>query len=478
MRWHTFTAAATLIGCLIGLTGLIGCGDSEPVLPPDAGGDNEPKRRVVSLSPALTKMIVDIGRADALVGVIDDDAALPADMQVSRVGRADQVDRESILLLDPTHIVTMAGSAGPPEGLADWARTNGIEFIAFEYPESVNDIGEILMGPMTPDPTTMGLVDKQSLLGLLDEEGLGMMMVNDLLFRRLSRISVLTDAAVHGQEKPRVLVAHGLEPRLRASGPNTVFHDVLTGYLGARNAAIPDLTPDDVPIPIDDSPAAREAARQALEALDRKLGTSIVMDREKLLKTKADVIVLLLPGAPPLEDLATDPRLADLRGLDIPAVQNGRIYLINDPQAVLESTSLPSIAAEMAKVIHPSIADEIDSAMEGDTTSDDPANDEATKDGEMKEGETKDGAVKDGAKDAKAKDDAPKDGAMKDGESKDGAVKDGEPAGTTKDDAAKDAKSAPDEGDAPGADDTAAPPASKEQLKDAALPAVSSTNHR
>ena len=88
-----------------------------------------------------------------------------------------------------------------------------------------------------------------------------------------------------------------------------------------------------------------------------------MFNREKLLRTAPDVIVLLLPDAPPLESIEDDPRLAILRDLDIPAVKNDRIVLINHPLAQLPSTSLPTIAVLMAKAVHPQLADRIDKAM-------------------------------------------------------------------------------------------------------------------
>src|SRR5690606_27253270 len=90
------------------------------------------------------------------------------------------------------------------------------------------------------------------------------------------------------------------------------------------------------------------------------------LDREMLLAAKPEVVLLLLPEAPPLKSIDEDERLASFRGLEIPAVVNNRIVLINDPLVALPSTSIVNIGAQMAKAIHPELADEIDRIMSSD----------------------------------------------------------------------------------------------------------------
>jgi ABC-type Fe3+-hydroxamate transport system substrate-binding protein len=49
-----------------------------------------------------------------------------------------------------------------------------------------------------------------------------------------------------------------------------------------------------------------------------------------------------------------------LTGLDIPAVVNRRVVRLDDPLAMLPSTSMPRVAMKMARLLHPQLADQID----------------------------------------------------------------------------------------------------------------------
>ena len=60
----------------------------------------------------------------------------------------------------------------------------------------------------------------------------------------------------------------------------------------------------------------------------------------------------------------SDDRLDVFRDLpDVPAVRDNAIHLINDPMALEPSTSLPQVAAQMAKAIYPDLSESIDQAM-------------------------------------------------------------------------------------------------------------------
>jgi hypothetical protein len=135
-----------------------------------------------------------------------------------------------------------------------------------------------------------------------------------------------------------------------------VLDDVLTRYCAAENAAVLPVVP---PNPKDPK-QVEEALKELAKTPEERFGPALVMDREKLIAARPDVIILLLPGQPALKDLASDPRLADFRGLDVPAVKLNRIVLIDDLQGLLPGTSLPLVTAKIAKAIHPSLAEEID----------------------------------------------------------------------------------------------------------------------
>ncbi|MAE64482.1 MAG: hypothetical protein CMJ18_09450 [Phycisphaeraceae bacterium] len=291
---------------------------------------SRPTFRVVSYAPAITQMIVDLGAADSLVGVAEHDAAAPEG--VPTVGSYYKVDTESLLATKPTHVFLMAGKEGVPKILQSLSISEGFKLVAYPNPSNVIEMVRIfcddreLDGKRDPsDPPSVSFVLERWHEG--NDFSLGQ------FYGMLSQINTLVDNTE--TRRPEVLMVIGLEP-LTASGVDTVHNDVLTLMLGGRNAA-------------------RYVKNPAP-----------VFDRELLLDWKPEVILLLQPNEPPLGSIDKDPRLAVFRGLDIPAVRDGRIVLINDPLVMLPSTSLTRIGVEMAKAIHPQLADRIDKVRDSE----------------------------------------------------------------------------------------------------------------
>lgn len=71
--------------------------------------------RVVSLAPSLTEIVVELGAADLLVGVLDA-GERPAELrEVPSVGRYGQLDMEQLLSLKPDLLLLWPGSVGPAQ---------------------------------------------------------------------------------------------------------------------------------------------------------------------------------------------------------------------------------------------------------------------------------------------------------------------------------------------------------------------------
>ena len=68
--------------------------------------------RVVSLSPSLSEMVVELGAADLLVGRLDAGEVLPQLADVPSVGRYGQLDMERLLSLQPDLLLLWPGSVG------------------------------------------------------------------------------------------------------------------------------------------------------------------------------------------------------------------------------------------------------------------------------------------------------------------------------------------------------------------------------
>ncbi|AIB38818.1 MULTISPECIES: cobalamin-binding protein [Pseudomonas] len=71
--------------------------------------------RVVSLAPSLSEIVVELGAADLLVGVLDGGDRPVALAQVPSVGHYGQLDMERLLSLKPDLILLWPGSVGPAQ---------------------------------------------------------------------------------------------------------------------------------------------------------------------------------------------------------------------------------------------------------------------------------------------------------------------------------------------------------------------------
>lgn len=276
--------------------------------------------RIVSFSPALSQFVVDLGRGDWIVGVADHDTAAPEGLPVVGNYLAPHVER--LLSLRPTHVLAMVGKEGPDARLVEWAARGQFELLLYPTPHSVREILDMLAG-VDAGRTNLGRA-----LRAQDRAR----ELSRLITYRLSAISqAVEDAAAI---PPRVLLVFNPNP-LWASGPGSVEDDLLCNYLHASNAA-GDLG-----------------------------GVAVVLDRERLLELRPDVVLFMLPGAPPIDDFAQDPRPSLFRGLDVPAVEQNRFEVIGDPRVLLiQSTAVDQIAARLAMAIHPDKAGAIRKIMQ------------------------------------------------------------------------------------------------------------------
>jgi vitamin B12 transport system substrate-binding protein len=71
--------------------------------------------RVVSLAPSLSEIVLELGAADLLVGVLDSGERPAALAEVPSVGRYGQLDMERLLSLKPDLILLWPGSVGPAQ---------------------------------------------------------------------------------------------------------------------------------------------------------------------------------------------------------------------------------------------------------------------------------------------------------------------------------------------------------------------------
>lgn len=276
---------------------LISCGKPQPSTYTDD------QLRIVSLAPAITHVLIEIGLQDAIVAVGDYDQLAPAG--VPSLGRYIDLDLERLTTLAPTHVLAMTGQAGLPDRVKQMAEQGRFELTDLAYP------GRIETGIELIEQVGGGIGREDSTRALAQE-----------MRQQLAAFARLTAE----RDRPNTLMVFNLE-RVMASGPNTV-NDQLLDIAGGRNAA------------------------------SEATVTAPVYDREALQALAPDVIFLLMPGEPPLAG-PEDPRLASLQGLGLPAVENQRVYLLNDPAVLMPGPSMVTTAVSMAVALHPDLAEPI-----------------------------------------------------------------------------------------------------------------------
>ncbi len=277
--------------------------------------------RIVSLAPAISQMLVDLHMDADIVGKAEYDTSAPAKARI--VGNFQDINVEALLATKPTMVLMMTGSAGVPKILSELADKKRFTLYTYRYPDTIGETLDILHDP---DADQYKAASQPDLATVLDDPTSAIRLRRTLDLQ----IQAIQDT-VQPLTKPKVLVIFSTSP-VMASGPKTV-NDELVGIAGGVNAAA-----------------------------SAKIGAP-TYDREKLVALAPDVILFLSPDAPVLGPIESDVRLESLRGLNIPAVANKRIVLLNDPLILLPSTNLARAAASFAKAIHPDKAKEIDQAV-------------------------------------------------------------------------------------------------------------------
>ena len=256
--------------------------------------------RYVTLAPAMSQIIIDMGEQSRIVGIAQFDYTTAKDLPV--VGNYLDINTEKLLSLKPTHVMMMTGKNGTPDSLRQLAEQFHFKLMAYPYPHTLADVNHIIF--------KIG----QALEMEEKAHAAGMKMQDQMI-----KLREMT------QQLPtvRVLPVIGMDP-VMASGAKTVIHEMIH-WVGATNVA-------------GDSPISAPT-----------------YDREKLVTLNPDIILLLLPEALPLADGFNDPRLAEFKDLPINAVRNNRVVLINDPLTFLPATTIPRITRQIALAIYPQL---------------------------------------------------------------------------------------------------------------------------
>ncbi len=265
--------------------------------PPDATAPNDPPKRVVSLVPTVTETLFALGAGDRVVGVSDFDNYPPEAMERPRVGALINPNVERIFQLQPDLVITFGTQYLLQERLA----AAGIR----QYPFMSGSIQHVLES-IRALGAEMGLA----------EEG-----------ERLSSeiAAALTEIRQgSGTNRPSVLLAHNREIGTMGSfytGGRRSYFDELIAIAGGQNI---------------------------FGDIDENIFQPVL---EEVLERAPEVIIELLPSDSDGR-ARIDQRLADWRRLGaVPAVRDGRVYILTGDHLLLVGPRLHLAAAEMADAI-------------------------------------------------------------------------------------------------------------------------------
>jgi ABC-type Fe3+-hydroxamate transport system substrate-binding protein len=287
-----------------GIAALVVFGRGTPAAPPPlpaqpSTSSSPSTARIVSLSPAIAVILRDLGCQSLIVGRDGYDMVLPRSVPVC--GDLAGIDYERLLQVHPTHILMQLGNKPVPDRLKSMAAEHS--WTVTDFPLlTLDDIRE---ATLTLEHDFVVGEEPPAILDAMDQawvkRGDG--------FAAAGRVLLLA-----ATDPPSVL------------GPGSFHHQILEKIGG-------------VPAITDGSPY-------------------ITLDSEDVLKLKPDAIILILPRSPdvPASEVVATPeqilvRMGRLGKLDIPAIRNRRLAMIDNPLAHTPSTAMVGLADEMAKIL-------------------------------------------------------------------------------------------------------------------------------
>ena len=263
---------------------------------PAAARNSAAHRKIASLVPAATDMLLGMGAGDHLVAVSNFETA-PQVKDLPRVGDYESTDWETLARLRPDAMIVQIAPDRLPPGLTARAGELGIEVVNVRI-ERLEDVFDNIqrLGAVA------GEVDKG----------------RDATRKMRDRLDAVRERCAGRPAVSTLLVRD--ENGREVVGPGTFLDDLLK-VANATNAAA--------------SLANRYPS----------------IDREKLLSLRPQAVVVLLPGAKPATLDASAGFWASMT--DVPAVRDRRVYTITAPYALLPGPRLADLAEQLADDLHP-----------------------------------------------------------------------------------------------------------------------------
>lgn len=269
---------------------------------PDVASSNE--RRIISLSPALTDMLIDLGAGGELVGATAY-CIIPLDLEdrVRVVGDYVHLNTEAFLRQQPTLVFAQARSEKVPRRLRELVRQQGIRLIHVELEKIVN-IEKTLL-----------------LLGRHIDRHKRAQQLVDEMNEQLRRVQT----AVAGRPRPRTLLTIGSGKPI-AAGHGTFMDEILTAAGGLN--ALPEGTR---PYP--------------------------VLNVEWILRIAPQVIIQTRAmGMGQLPSSAADYRYWNQMDT-LPAVRDRQVFVVTERRLSIPSSRVGMMAELLARRLHPGAFD-------------------------------------------------------------------------------------------------------------------------
>lgn len=257
-------------------------------------------QRIVSLIPATTEMLFAMGAGSRIVGISNYDEFPPEVARIARVGGLVDPNVELLLSLKPDLVVAYDSQ----RELKQQLQRAGIPFFNYAH---------------------RGLADITETMKALGDR-VGARREADAAVARIETQLAAIRARVAGRAAPKTLLVIGREPatlrQIHASAGYGFLHDVL--LLAGGTDALADL------------------GRQ-----------SAVLSTEMVLTRAPDVIIELHYGES-LRPEDTDRERRVWNALpSVPAVRNGRVYLLSGNQFVVPGPRIVIAAEQFARALHP-----------------------------------------------------------------------------------------------------------------------------
>ena len=257
-------------------------------------------KRIIAIAPNAAEIIAALGETKRLVGVGDFCKWPPELAALPRVGGLFDTNLEAVLRLQPDLLIMR----GRNDALERLCADRGIR-VYHDPTETFDDIYGTL----------------HELGDLLDRRAAADAIERDMR-RRLERIT----AAVAGRPRPRVFITLARNPdspaNILTATKRTFIHEVIA-LAGGENV-FADLAMDYPQV----SP-------------------------EAVLAAKPDVIIEAMPEAQPTPELTQTVRALWRKLGPIPAVENDRVYLLTEENALVPSPRIVDIVARVARWLHP-----------------------------------------------------------------------------------------------------------------------------